>query len=85
MSKRLQVILRDPESREVQKAARVRHLSVAQWVREALAAARRREPGTSSGKKLEAIRVAARFDFPTADIDRMLSEIEIGYGSTYGQ
>jgi phosphogluconate dehydratase len=29
----------------------------------------------------EVIRAAARMDFPTADIDRMLEEIERGYGS----
>ncbi|MGA2608440.1 MAG: hypothetical protein ABSH01_13420 [Terriglobia bacterium] len=33
------------------------------------------------GKKLEVIRAAARLDYPTADIDRMLAEIEMGYGS----
>jgi hypothetical protein len=27
------------------------------------------------------IRAAARHDFPSADIDRMLAEIESGYGS----
>ena len=31
------------------------------------------------GKKLEALRVAAKFEFPTADIDQMLAEIEHGY------
>ena len=34
----------------------------------------------ASGKKLEAIRAAARLEYPTADIDRMLAEIERGYG-----
>jgi hypothetical protein len=81
MSKRLQVILRDPEYRQVQKAARSRHMSVAQWVREALEAARRREPESESGKKLAAVRAATRFDFPTGDIDRILAEIEVGYGA----
>ena len=80
MSKRLQVILKDPEYREIQRAARARHLSIAQWVREALELARRRQPGTEVGKKLEVIRAAARFGFPTADMARMLTEIEKGYG-----
>jgi hypothetical protein len=31
MSKRLQVILRDPEYREIQKVARSRHMSIAEW------------------------------------------------------
>ena len=80
MAKRLQVILQDPEYREIQRLARARHLSIAEWVREALAAARRKEPLGDAGKKLDVVRAAARLSFPTADIDRMLSEIEMGYG-----
>jgi hypothetical protein len=81
MAKRLQVILKDPEYREVQRAARSRHMSIAEWVRQALALARQREPVGAAGRKLEVIRAAVRFDYPTADIDRMLEEIEAGYGS----
>lgn len=81
MAKRLQVILKDPDYREIQRAARARHMSLAEWVRQALTLARQREPGAGPGKKLEAIRAAAKWDFPTADIDRMLEEIEKGYGS----
>ncbi|HXZ41005.1 MAG TPA: hypothetical protein VEG68_09705 [Terriglobales bacterium] len=80
MSKRLQVILKDPEYREIQRAARARRLSIAQWVREALEITRRRQPGSDVGKKLEVIRAAARLEFPTGDIALMLAEIEKGYG-----
>jgi hypothetical protein len=80
MAKRLQVILQDPEYREIQQLARARHLSIAQWVRQALTAARRREPLGDAGKKLDIVRAAARQSYPTADIDRMLLEIESGYG-----
>lgn len=79
MAKRLQVILQDPEYREIQRAARSRQMSIAEWVRQALALARRREPVGDAGKKLEIIRAAAKHDFPTADIDSMLAEIEQGY------
>jgi hypothetical protein len=79
MAKRLQVILRDPEYREIQKAARSRHMSIAEWVRQALALARRREPSADVGKKLEIIRAAARHQFPTGEIGAMLAEIESGY------
>lgn len=79
MAKRLQVILQDPEYREIQRAARSRQMSIAEWVRQALALARRREPVGDLGKKLEIIRAAAKHEFPTADIDTMLSEIEKGY------
>ena len=36
MSKRLQVLLRDAEYEEIQQMARAGHLSVAEWVRQAL-------------------------------------------------
>jgi hypothetical protein len=81
MAKRLQVILKDPDYREIQRAARSRRMSVAEWVRQALQLARRREPVGDAGKKISAIRAAARFDFPAGDIGQMLAEIEKGYGS----
>jgi len=79
MGKRLQVILQDPEYRAIQRAARARHMSLAAWVRQALDMQRRREPVESVDKKLEAIREAAKYQFPTADIEQMLAEIEKGY------
>ena len=81
MAKRLQVIVRDPEYREIQRIARSRHMSIAEWVRQALDLARRREPITDVGKKLEIIRAAVRYDNPSGDIEDMLAEIESGYGS----
>jgi hypothetical protein len=80
MAKRLQVILQDPEYREIQRMAKSRQLSIAEWVRQALTAARHREPLGDAGKKLDIVRAAARHSFPTADIDSMLREIESGYG-----
>jgi hypothetical protein len=80
MAKRLQVIVQDPEYRDIQRAARLRRMSIAEWVRQALVQARRREPSREVASKLEVIRAAARMDLPTADIDRMLEEIERGYG-----
>jgi hypothetical protein len=80
MSKRLQVLLKDREYREIRLAARARNMSVAECVRQALSQVRRSEPSGSAGKKIEAVRAAARFEFPTADIDQMLAEIERGYG-----
>ncbi len=79
MAKRLQVILQDPEYREIQRAARLRQMSIAEWVRQALAHARRREPIGDVEKKLAAIRAAARYESPTEDIETMLAEIEQGY------
>jgi hypothetical protein len=81
MSKQPQVILKDSEYLEIQRVARSRRMSIAEWVRQALDLARRREPGAGVGKKLEVIRAAAWYDFPSADIDRMLADIENGYGT----
>jgi len=80
MAKRLQVILQDPEYREIQRAASAQHLSIAAWVRQALAMARRREPVGDTGKKVAVVRAAARHAYPSADIEQMLTEIEAGYG-----
>ncbi len=81
MAKRLQVILKDPEYKEIQRVARSRRMSNAEWVRQALELARRQEPLGSIGKKLEAIQTATRHDYPVSDIDDMLAEIEAGYGT----
>jgi hypothetical protein len=79
MAKRLQVIFKDPEYREIQRVARSRRLSIAEWVRQALDLARRQEPLGSVGKKLETIQTATRHEYPVGDIDGMLGEIEAGY------
>src|SRR5207253_9048495 len=81
MAKRLQVILKDPEYREIQRVARSRHMSIAEWVRQALDLARRRDPVGGVSKKLEVIRAAAQHDYPVSAIDDMLAEIEKGYGT----
>ncbi len=79
MSQRLQVLLAEEELREIRKAARASRMTVAEWVRGALRAARLEQPGTSAERKLGLVRAAARHAFPTAEIDQMLSEIERGY------
>ncbi|MCU0256225.1 MAG: hypothetical protein MUF60_05750 [Vicinamibacterales bacterium] len=79
MVRRLQVLLDEAELREVQRAARARRMTVAEWVRQALRAERRRQPVGDASRKLAAVRAAARHEFPTADIDQMLAEIEQGF------
>ena len=81
MAKRLQVILKDPQYREIQRMARARHMSIAEWVRQALDLARRREPVGAIDKKLEVIRAAAQHNYPIADVDVILAQIEKGYRS----
>jgi len=79
MSKRLQVLLDEEELIEIQHAAQLERLTVAEWVRQALREIRRTRPHSTLERKLEVIRVAARHEAPTGDIDQMLSEIERGY------
>ena len=78
MSKRLQVLVDEAEWREIQRAARAERMTVAEWVRGTLRAARRRGPGGDTSKKLAVVRTAARHAFPTADLPQMLAEIERG-------
>ena len=77
MTKRLQVLLEEQEYREIQGAARSQRMTVAEWVRRALRKARDDYPG-SMDAKLRAIADASRHEFPTADIQVMLDEIESG-------
>ncbi|HEV2198139.1 MAG TPA: hypothetical protein VGR55_21335 [Candidatus Acidoferrum sp.] len=79
MPKRLQVILQDSVYREIRRVARARRMSIAEWVRQALDLARRREPTTEVEKKLAVVRAAVKHNGPTADIDVILDEIERGY------
>ena len=50
-----------------------------EWVRRALGDARARRPVIEPETKLKAVRRAAKYSFPTADVEQMLSEIERGY------
>jgi hypothetical protein len=79
MTKRLQVLFADDELREIRGAARRRRMSVAEWVRQALRAARAAETASDAASKLAAVEHAARHAFPVGEIDGMLVEIERGY------
>lgn len=84
MSKRLQVLLDPDEWAELQEIARRHRTTVSEWVRRTLREAREREPRGDLDSKLRAIRAAARHEFPTADIERMLEEIERGHSTVPG-
>ena len=81
MSQRLQVLLDEEEFAEIRRVARRHRMTVAEWVRQALRAARRSEPVEEPKRKLAAVREAARGSYPTADIATMLAEIERGYAA----
>ena len=75
MVKRLQVLLDEEEYSEIQAVARRQRMTLAEWVRQALRKARDDHPATMEAK-LRAIADASRHEFPTADIEIMLREIE---------
>ncbi len=80
MSVRLQVVLDDKELADIRQIAEGRRQTVSEWVREALRAARRRQPTGDVGRKIAVVREAAQHIFPTTSPEGMLGEIERGYG-----
>lgn len=79
MSARLQVVLSDEEDASVRAAAAREGITVSQWVRRALREGERRATVGSVDTRLSLIRAASELEFPTADIEDMLAEIERGY------
>ena len=79
MSKRLQVLIEPKEYQVFQKLARQAHMSLGEWVRQALRRTTQQVSGKSPMDKLASIRRASAHTFPSGDIDRILSEIEQGY------
>lgn len=77
MSKRLEVLMDPEEYREIRGTARRQRMTVVEWVRQALRKVRSGSSLTIEAK-LRAVAEASRYQFPTADIDVMLREIEAG-------
>ena len=63
--------------------AKANKMTVAEWVRQVLRAAKQREPKGDVQKKLDIIRESARHSFPSGDIGQILKEIEQGYLSDH--
>lgn len=80
MSKRLQVVMSSSELKTYERAARAKGVPLSEWVRQALRMAYQAVPAASPERKLAAIRAATQNRFPAPDIDKMLAEIERGYG-----
>ncbi|MEX3572668.1 antitoxin, partial [Mycobacterium tuberculosis] len=55
--------------------------AVRRFSRRTLREAREREPRGDLDMKLRSVRAAARHEFPTADVEQMLEEIERGRGA----
>ena len=81
MTKRLQVLFDDGEYAALQAAAASRGMTVAEWVRQALSAARREASTADVDRKLAAIRTAVRHTAPTGTVERLISETERGYAT----
>ena len=79
MTKRMQVLFADDEYEEIQAAAQRQRMTVAEWVRQSLRKARY-DQARDVDLKLRAIAEAVRYEYPTADIDVMLEEIDTGRG-----
>lgn len=84
MSKTLEVLLDDAELREIQQLARRRRVTVAEWVRQALRAAKRQEHRDDMKRKLEMVRAASTHAFPSGTIEDMLGDIEKGHTGRAG-
>lgn len=64
---------------DIQRLARREHLTVGEWVRRTLRKARDEKSTKAPEAKLKAVRRAVQYEFPSADIQQMLDEIERGY------
>lgn len=74
MSHRLQVLIPEALDAQLRKSAQRHRISKGEWVRRALEQSVR-PSGKATGNPLERL---AALKAPTADIDRMLAEIEAG-------
>ncbi len=82
MSKRLQVLVPDDELEAFRAAARAEHLTLSDWVRQALRDVAAERSTAKPDERIEAIRRAATHAFPAPDVEQMLAEIEAGYSAT---
>ena len=64
---------------EIRRLAQREQVAVGEWVRRVLREARSQRPLQEPQAKLKAVRKAAEYSFPTAEIEQMLAEIERGY------
>lgn len=78
MTQRLQVLLDDSEFDEIREIARRHRMTVAEWVRQALRAARSDEPIYDVEQKLAVLREAATLNYASAsgNIEDILRDIE---------
>ena len=78
MSTRLQIVMSEAEAASLRQVARRAGLTVSEWARRTLRAARDAERGPSRATRLDALDRALACNHPTGDIDEMLADIERG-------
>ncbi len=80
MTQRLQVLFDEEELQEIRALAARERMTVAEWVRQALRAARKQAAVAEPMRKVASIHeAAARYSFPADDIAAMNAEISRGY------
>lgn len=84
MSRRLQVELGNREFEQIRMMARRQRMSVDDWILKVLREAHRSQPqrgaeAEEADRKLALLDRAMEYEFPTADIDQMLAEVQRGY------
>ena len=75
------MVLSDDEFEELQRVARSEGSTVSDLVRRALRQSRNAQATGDMDTKLAVLRAAVRHNFPTADIEDVLADIEHGYVS----
>ena len=78
MSPRLKIVISDAEVGSLRQVARRAGLTVSEWARRALRAARDAQAGPSPTSRLDALDRARGCNHPSGDIGEMLAEIERG-------
>jgi len=79
MAKRLQVILKDPEYREIPARCALAPYEPCGMGPPGAGSRTPGRAGRQSHRKLEAIRMAVQHEYPAGDLDTMLAEVEAGY------
>lgn len=81
MSHRLQILVEEDEFAAIRAAAKRRHLTVSEYVRQTLREARDEEPTRPVSKKLLVVREAAQHAYPTGSPEQIEAEITRGYSA----
>lgn len=74
MSRSIQLLFPDDEMAEIEQLARREQVTVEEWIQRAIREAFHRRSGKSKQSKLEAVRRAAHYSFPSGGIHQIEKE-----------